>query len=266
MKKRQSEGSNSMSADELSEAVKRLKDEGEARIQEMLKSVGVSQDKKHRKMHEKIAERKAKQIARIAALKNKKAEVEASFDSQAAVADVEAEISREMNEAAKDIADLKHGLAERHEKTQSKTHNRVLKLIDLSVLHNSKLAEHSTLEEKQRVLSERAAAIERAHHEESARMNARQALEKEQATAKLNSRLELRRKKKLEALRHDANGRKKVSVAFLVFCLFDPLPPLSRLSLITHSFSTSSKIVQYKSVERRCETNEKDTGTKEEIN
>ena len=218
MKKQQSEGGAQMSADELSEAVNRLKEQSDARIQEMLASVGVVQDKKHRKMLEKIAERKAKQVARLDALKMKKAKAQAASASLSDIADVDAEISRETKEAAKDIADLTHAVADRHDKAHNKAQKRVMKLLDLASAHDEKIAEHDKFEEQRNALNVRALAIERAHAEETARMNARQALEREQASEQLQARLQKRRKKKMASLKHDAHARKKV--CFVLFRVF----------------------------------------------
>ena len=49
-------------------------------------------------------------------------------------------------------------------------------------------------------------------------MNARQALEREQASEQLQARLQKRRKKKMASLKHDAHARKKV--CFVLFRVF----------------------------------------------
>jgi DNA repair exonuclease SbcCD ATPase subunit len=83
-------------------------------------------------------------------------------------------------------------------------------MIDLASRHDAELAEQKRLEEQRIALNERAAAIEKAHNEDTARMTARRALEKEQASEQLQARLQKKRRKKLKSLNHDAHARQKL--------------------------------------------------------
>ena len=68
---------------------------------------------------------------------------------------MDAEISRETNEAAKDIADLTHAVADRHDKAHNKAQKRVMKLLDLASAHDEKIAEHDKFEEQRNALNVR---------------------------------------------------------------------------------------------------------------
>ena len=148
---------------------------------------------------EKIAKRKAAQVGRIEALRRQKLEAEALGQD---TGNVEAQIARENTRAEKDISEFTQAVADRHEKKSGgKTKSRVLKLLQLAAAHDSEAEATRQLEQKRAAIAAEAVAIEQQHEQETARMNARQRLQQDEAKSKLEARLAGRRRKKMEALR-----------------------------------------------------------------
>jgi len=195
-----------MSQAELSEAVKRIKDESNDRINIMLKSIGIEADRKHQKMLEKIAARKAKQIAKQEQLKAQRENAQDVDELE----QIDNQMERVAIEAESDIEDLTQAVADRSTTKGNKSQKRLTKLLDLAVAHDKAAAEMEDMELARKQLEKEACDIESLHAEETSMVAARTKLAKEQAQEKLDKRLQGRRKKRHKALQHNANARRQL--------------------------------------------------------
>ena len=199
-------GETSLSQQDLALAVQRIKQESNDRINEMLKSVGIESDKKHRKLLEKIAERKAKQIAKMDQLRDKR---KMATDA-AAMASIDSEIQRVEIEAEDDIEDLTQAVADRAKTKGNKSQKRLNKLLDLAVAHDQAQSEMDDMEARRKDVEARATAIQNNHTRDFDQIAADTELAKEYASEKLNKRLMGRRKKRAKALQHDAHAKRQL--------------------------------------------------------
>ena len=188
--------SDSMSQEDLAEAVQRIKSDSNARIEEMLKSVGIASDKKHQKLLEKIAARKAKQIAKVEQLQAERTQAQNADE----MAKIDSDIQRAEIEADDDIEELTQAVADRARAKGNKSKKRLTKLLDLAVAHDQAQTEMDDMEARRAAVELRAKEIQQDHEDKKRMMDTDAQLAKEAATDKLNKRLMGRRKKRAKAL------------------------------------------------------------------
>ena len=196
----------SLSQEELAEKVKRIKQESNSRIKDMLKSVGIEADKKHQKLLEKIAARKAHQIAKVEQLQAKRKEAQNADE----MAKIDSDIQRAEIEAEDDIEDLTMAIANRAKTKGNKSQKRLNKLLDLALAHDKAQKEMNEMEERRKAVELRASKIQKEHDEEARLIAAEAQLAREAATDKLQKRLMGRRKKRQKALQHDAHTKRQL--------------------------------------------------------
>lgn len=196
-----------MSQEELGGQVKNIKAESNERIMEMLASVGIEVSKKIQKLLEKIAARKAKQISKVEQLQVERQKV---IDDADAITDIDKKIQIEIADAESDIEDCITAIANRANNKGDKSKKRLTKLLDLAVAHDKAQVEADEMEAKRKRLEDRASDIQAEADEAARNTAARTAVAKEEATDKLNKRLEAKRRKRSKALQHNAHARKEL--------------------------------------------------------
>ena len=201
-----SSSSKKMTQEELGDQVKRIKEESNENIMDMLTSVGIEVGKKIQKLLEKIAARKAKEISRVEQLQVKR---QKTTDANT-IASIDAKIQVEAAEAESDIEDCITAIANRVNSKGDKSKKRLTKLLDLAVAHDKAQVEMDEMEQKRKMLEQRASDIQADADEASRGVAARTAIAKEEAQEKLNKRLEGKRRKRAKALQHNAHAKKQL--------------------------------------------------------
>jgi hypothetical protein len=161
-----------------------------------LKSVGIASDKKHQKLLEKIAARKAKQIAKVEQLQAERTQAQNADE----MAKIDSDIQRAEIEADDDIEELTQAVADRARAKGNKSKKRLTKLLDLAVAHDQAQTEMDDMEARRAAVELRAKEIQQDHEDKKRMMDTDAQLAKEAATDKLNKRLMGRRKKRAKAL------------------------------------------------------------------
>merc|ERR1712196_139182 len=169
-----------------------IKERSEKDIDALMKDIGMRKDKKHQKLMERLANRKAKEIHKIEEIRQA---AQSNGDSQDTV---NAKIEAVKLAAEKDTGILVSALSERGDKQKTKQENKILramnKLAEISIIEDHATDKMKDLEAHESAMESRIKDMESNHQNEVEGLHRKLKVEKNKQLDNLQKRLALRRK------------------------------------------------------------------------
>merc|ERR1712070_386906 len=174
------------------EEVASIKERSEKDIDGLMKDIGMRKDKKHQKLMERLANRKAKEIHKIEEIRQA---AQSNGDSQDTV---NAKIEAVKLAAEKDTGILVSALSERGDKQKTKQENKILramnKLAEISIIEDHATDKMKDLEAHESAMESRIKDMESNHQNEVEGLHRKLKVEKNKQLDNLQKRRALRRK------------------------------------------------------------------------